>query len=468
MLTKLRLTWWFVAAAGLFSIGSLFMVATGRFPLSDPFYCGGRAVADHRDPYAREPLSSCEHAVNPVPFSPYEVEPAPFPGYVLGPLSLWARADPSVARVSFDVAAVVAAILAAWFLWRATCIHPVIAVFAMAPLAFFNFAQAQIGPFYLLWIAACGYFLVKRRAVLAAIAATLALLEPHIGLPVVVSLFFWRPRSRIAIVVGIAVLGAISLAATGIHGNFEYFRQVLPAHARAELAANDQYSLSRLLYVFGLQPGAALTIGTLSYLAMALFGIAIARPAALALDADELIAYIPAAAVLLGGTFIHDIEMIAALPAAFSLVAKGKRYPAIALIALSLLVVAWEVQRAAAALDTIAVAAVLIFTFRSRTVLGSLAALAAVVVCFAALSVVALKTPQVHSKPASAKNLLLGEASDQWGFYLRSQPERSQPTLQSEMQKVPTWVALALLLSLAGLYGTSTAGTTVETARFEA
>ena len=48
------------------------------------FYCAGKVVDAHADPYRVEPLRACERAAYETPSAPaWEVTPAPFPGYVL-------------------------------------------------------------------------------------------------------------------------------------------------------------------------------------------------------------------------------------------------------------------------------------------------------------------------------------------------------------------------------------------------
>ncbi|MBD5604182.1 MAG: hypothetical protein IAI48_03710, partial [Candidatus Eremiobacteraeota bacterium] len=113
---------------------------------------------------------------------------------------------------------------------------------------------------------------------------------------------------------GLAVLGGV--AAVGAGTVVSYATLVLPAHAASEFPANDQYSLTSILYQLGVPGKGALLAGSVSYvvaLALGLAGgIALARRRA----APEFAVLFPAAAVLCGGTFIHNLQMGLAVPLA--------------------------------------------------------------------------------------------------------------------------------------------------------
>ncbi|MBD5633075.1 MAG: DUF2029 domain-containing protein, partial [Candidatus Eremiobacteraeota bacterium] len=288
---------------------------SGVGPLNNPtdfvaFYCAGRVAARGADPYRAEPLRSCERAAfaeSHVPMVRYLVVPAPLPGYdlaLLAPYSL----------VSFRLAAIVWACgilacfgLAVWSLCALTKLRPAYVAAALAGSDLYaSLVPGQLVPFVVAALGGCGYFLARGRPRYAAACACAMLVEPHMGLPVVISLLIWVPRTRPVVAAAVVACALTSLAFLGVHGNVEYLTRVLPAQALGEgLEFTRQYGLSAALFALGVAPRGALAIGTLSYLAMLAAGVAFARRAARQWSSPELVAFVPAALALFGGAYVH-------------------------------------------------------------------------------------------------------------------------------------------------------------------
>ncbi|MGH7750800.1 MAG: hypothetical protein ACREQ5_39425, partial [Candidatus Dormibacteria bacterium] len=161
--------------------------------------------------------------------------------------------------------------------------------------------------------------LQRGRPRLATVAASVAMLEPHIALPACLALWLYEPRARRTLLAAGALALGLSLL-LGPRTLVEYFTQVLPLHARSETVADDdQYSLSALLYALGAVRPLADRLGELSYLLTLGLGLWLAGRASRALGEPAYLVALPIAAAVLFGPFVHDHQMVAALPAALLL-----------------------------------------------------------------------------------------------------------------------------------------------------
>jgi hypothetical protein len=139
------------------------------------------------------------------------------------------------------------------------------------------------------------------------------------------------------------VLAGLSLAFLGGGTNAEYFARVLPVQAATEgLEFSRQYGLSALLHQAGLAPGLALALGSASYVLAVALGAGLARRAASGLGAVAAIAFVPAAAALVGGTYGHITQMAAAIPLALLLCSRGGEALPYAVAATCCLAVPWQ------------------------------------------------------------------------------------------------------------------------------
>ncbi|HTJ24780.1 MAG TPA: glycosyltransferase 87 family protein [Candidatus Limnocylindria bacterium] len=415
------------------------------------FYCAGEAVRERRDPYRVEPLRSCERRVAAIDAPEGYVEPAPLPGYALVPFAALAALPVRTAALLFAVLLALASVAAAWFLAAALRAPPAAVLLAFAPLAFLNAAYGEIPPFAVLGICAAAYCLRTERWNLAGIVVCGALLQPNVGVPAALACLICVPRARRALVATTLVLAGISLAVLGVAGNAEYFGAVLPLQAGAELAASDQYSLARLLVVAGVAPDASLLVAKLAFAVMVAVGVVLAGVIAVRLRSPEAVPLIPPAAVLLGGIYVHDIQMLFALPAALFVAARlrGPLAETLGITALALLIAVWT-QRAARAvlvLDALGVAAgVLAVASRAdrvRALARAATAAVAVTACVIVFQRAAppVPTSQIVTAPFGASADELAPAA--WARYLQATPALRRPEL---VLKLPTWFGLVLLL----------------------
>jgi hypothetical protein len=281
------------------------------------FYCGGEAIRTRRDPYLVEPLRSCEARASVIPRG--VVEPAPLPPITLGFFALFSLLPYGLASLAWGVILLAALVAAGRTLVALAPRVPPLAIWtAMLPgIVFFNGYYGELPGLAFAGLAFAAYGLRERRTLVAVLGATVAVLfEPHVGAAAWLAMLVFVPRARLGLVVLGCVALACSVATIGLGSALSYATNVLPQHAASEVAANDQYSLTAILYQAGVPARAALLAGSISYLAALVLGIVGGGAIARRLEAPEFIVFLPAAAVLCGGTFIHDLQMGLALPLA--------------------------------------------------------------------------------------------------------------------------------------------------------
>ncbi len=287
------------------------------------FYCAGAAVRERRDPYATQPLQACETRTGAVPGG--VAEPAPLPPVTLALFAWLAGLSYRVAGIVWLGVVVASFAATALALVRIAPRVPPVAIWtALAPgLLVLDGFYGETPPLAAAGLVLAAYALKLGRSRGAVAGVTLAtLFEPHIGGAAWLALFFAVPRTRVPLAASAAVLGLLGMVFAGFGTTVEYVAAVLPAHARSEFPANDQYSLTSLLFQLGVPGGAALAAGAASYVVMLAIGCAGAPRIARRFTSPEMLVLFPAAAVLVGGTFVHDLQMALAVPLAV-LVADG-------------------------------------------------------------------------------------------------------------------------------------------------
>lgn len=308
------------------------------------FYCSGMALREGHDPYRTQYLRACEAGATDesyVQMLSTVTLPAPQPTYDIAFFSLASLLPFALAKAFWGALIAASMFVAALTLIRLTRASPTttLAVLAISLMGI-SISLGQIVPLYFAAACTAALLLKQGKPQWAGAAAALTLVEPHLGLPLCVSLALWERRSRLPLALGAGTLAVLGLATAGLNENLEYFRTVLPLHALSELDSDGQLSLSVILHALGMTGARAVQIGNLSYLAVNAIGVWAARPAALALQSPALLAALPAATAVVGGSFMHSTEIVAAIPLALLLVPQP-RYRAVFAGALVLLAIPW-------------------------------------------------------------------------------------------------------------------------------
>ncbi len=410
------------------------------------FYCAGEAADQHADPYRYEPLHRCEHRVNgseAYRLDPNRVVPAPIPPYDLPPVEHAARTGFPPAR-TIDAIAIAVAVLAAIGGLALIGIPLDVAALALVlPAGYLLLDAGQIVPFALVALVFCGVALAQRRDAVAGVLAALTMIEPHLGLPICISVLLLVPRSRVALLVLGALMAVAGVLIVGPAGALEYVARVLPAQGAAEAGYPYQYSLTYLLVVAGLPRAAALAAGQVSYAALLAAGIWLGSKLANTLQRRELVAYLPAACAVIGGAYVHMVDLAIAVPAALVLATYCRAASrTIATLALCLLAVPWIdvwITKKLFLSSLFVVAAIL---FRQGLTpalsIGAFTVIAAAIYCFelrppAPFSAITVMTP---ARPGDL-------AQQAWRAYVLSLRTAPVPWLAI---KIPTWAALCGLL----------------------
>lgn len=443
-----------LVACALFVVFSIFaLVATHKLPPSSfkAFYCAGESLLHGRDPYEVEPLRACEHRVAPDELPAYAVEPAPLPGYALAPWAALALLPPQPARALFAIGLAAAMAITAAAIAAIASLDLVAVAIALAALWYLNLTFGEIPPFAVAGMAFAALMLRRGRPWGVAAGAAVAAIEPHLAVPLWLSLALFAPRVRVPLLVTGIALAIVSVAAGGPRIVWEFATVALPAQARSEIFAADQFSLTHLAAIAGASAGVALLAGTLSYVLMAALGIAVARR--LSGDAIEYLVLVPPAFVLIGGTFLHDLQFLAAMPLALVLLARNSRTKWLEALAAALLAVAWSeaTSRLALLVSAASVFAVIWLAVPRRS--GRIVWSAGGALAAAALVVALGRVPDGPRRAVAARPpVTVGAhetAARDWAVYLASDAALTTSSARSLIRKAPTWAGALLLLSIA-------------------
>lgn len=412
------------------------------------YYCAATALREGANPYAAAPLHDCERATPAPYYRPPErvTVPAPYPPYALAlfaPLTVL----PFSAAILVWWTLLAFAIGCAAYALAAVTRTPFRLGWAALALAtgLTTFSAGNVLPVALAALVLAALAVSRKSYVWAAVAATAAMVEPHIGLPAVVALLVALPAVRLPLGIGLAALAALSFASAGFATTFEYVTAVIPAHALAEVSRDNQYSLSTILAALGVSDTTAAIAGSVSYVIMTAIGIMAALRLAHRYGKPAAIVLIPPAFALLGGSFVHTAEIAVAVPAALLLVARDRTRTPSLLVALVLLAVPWMMATSVALfLAPLIPVAYLLYAFggRDRTLAltGAVAAYAIVFGLFTTAAGAPHHAVLPHYHPpidprlaeASWRDFVLGNSTNNPAMWLL---------------RLPTWMGLVAFVA---------------------
>ncbi len=414
------------------------------------FYCAARVASHGADPYRTEPLRTCEQTITPGLLDhkhPTLAAPAPLPGYAIAafvPLSV----------LPFPAAAMLWTVLLflAWF----ACIKALVGFAGVSweigllafslSLAATSIPLGQVAPIAVAALCVSAYFAWQGRWHYAAIAAAIAMVEPHLGLPACIALAVWAPPTRLWLGAAFAALAVISLLMLGPAANLEYFTNVLPAHALSEAARDTQYSLTSVLVSMGAIDTVAVRAGTLWYLLMLASSIFVAGRLARKTHNQAFLVCVPPAFAVFGGAFVHVTQIAAAIPAALLIITYAKDYwRALAVVALLLLVIPWKLAMSpAAALGPAVPIAYFAWHYWNRNIRAVVLAAIACGLLYMAIDHVNFSPSGQHPRPYYGTPIdpRLPEAT--WAAFSRTAWTASPG---SWIIRIPTWAGLLILVT---------------------
>jgi hypothetical protein len=234
------------------------------------------------------------------------------------------------------------------------------------------------------------------------------------------------------------VFAVVGLIAVGPAANATYFAQVLPVHQLSEVGDPIQYSLTWLLYEFGAAVRTAVTAGSLSYLLLLVVSVAITPRLTRAFNSRVPVVLFPPAAVMLGGPYVHVFQIAAALP--FALYA-ALDWPATKFLRLNIL-------------EALVIVTLVLFLTPRRSAIarGGFALAACCAYVIFALGVNAL--PSTPLRPSTEANAIdtsrfdpeLASAQD---LVFRRDVRWQLSSPQTVAAKIPTWIGLTLVVTIA-------------------
>jgi hypothetical protein len=314
----------------------------------------------------------------------------------------------------------------------------------------------QLPPIVIAALCLSAWFLQRSRWPAAAIAASFTMLVPHVGLPACAALLLWQPRTRLAFLAMAAAFAALSLIAVGPAGDVLYFTQVLPVQQISELGDPNQYSLTWLLHQFQVDDSTALHAGAVSYGVLLAFSVAIAGRVARAFGSEIPLVLFPPAAALLGGPYIHLLEIAAALPFALYAAGRAPAHRGIAWVAVALLAVDWPPTKFIRfnVLELIVIVTLVAYFARERSIAIRAALLVAALCAYAGFAVFVHALPSVPFERPGTPQAAAADRADprlaatQAALVRRRMPAWRLSSWQTVAGKVPTWFGLALLVGL--------------------
>lgn len=413
------------------------------------FYCAGTVVQQRGNPYDAEPLHSCERALPNDPFRPYSrvtALPAPLPGYAIALFIPFARLPFPVAAHLWTVLLLgaVAVAVASTALLSGLPVALVCSAFLLS-LCAGSVGLGESVPLCVASVSVAALFAQKGRWGAASLAAAGTLIEPHLGLPVIISLAVWAPKARVPLLAIAAILSSISLLTLGLKANLEYFAGVLPAHALSELGSDAQLSLSVVLHALGADPRTAIAVGTASYLLATAVGVVSGKMLAQRLGSNAFLVAAPAAFALIGGTFIHVTQMAVALPLTLLLLARAPQHRTFFAIACLLLAVPWRVVGS----PLLMTAAVIIVFYVSwelwdRSLRIAVVSAGAAILLLISVNMLMTAPPmEKHSHIQYAELIDRKYAEASWARYNEEYLSTGAP--ERWWRRVPTWVGLLVL-----------------------
>lgn len=431
----------------LFSLWQFERFSNGNL-LSDfrAFYCAADLARQGIDPYRQEPLYSCEALPTAPPLWRADAnvtDPAPLPPYALAifiPLTLLPYAAAAALWSLFLFGAWVAVAYACRKLAQTSWI---VCGAALIFAAMMSISLGQIAPVAIAAIALAALALTRGRDAWAGAAAAVAMIEPHVALPVCVALLIAVPRARLTLVTVGALLLLLSFA-FGVERNVEYLLRVLPAHQLSDVADVGQFSATVLAHVLGLSDAFASRVGSVWYAVAAGVGIAAGVILGRQRESHALLALVPMAFAVFGGPYVHWQQVVGAIPAALVLLRYDRASPLCkaAVVALAipwLYVVGWGFLIPGA----VAVAALLICKlFEPSAIAGAFATVA----IFCALLLINHSLPHTPPLPPFRTMVSPDALADlSWGEYVRARIPIG--TGAFFWLHVPTWLGLVAVIA---------------------
>jgi hypothetical protein len=408
------------------------------------FYCAGKAVAQGANPYLTEPLRTCEATSGP-PAEPAFLRPvalpAPLPPYALLLFVPFALMPFPLAAACYGAVLIGSMTLAVSLLGRVTGVSGVVLNLVFAPItATVTYYVGQPVPLVLAALAGAALLLRSRRWAAAAACAMLATIEPHVACAAVAGMAIAFPRARVPMIACGAVLAVVGIAGIGWPATLSYVRDVVPAHALANVY-EWQFSLTSILTSAGVGAVAAIRAGELMFAAMAALGVAVALRLRRATGDAAVMVIVPPAFALFGGVHVHFQQLAVAFPAILYACGRYPRVRTLAVSGVAFAMIPWNVMGSSvlAGLSPLVAGTFGAMTVGRRAGLVYAVSAAGIGFSLLLLAVWGFGPAPVHFVAQAYAPDSLAELS--WGDFSRTVLMR--PSIMMQWLRVPTMTGLA-------------------------
>jgi hypothetical protein len=310
-----------------------------------------------------------------------------------------------------------------------------------------TFYVGQPVPLVFAALAGAALFVRRERWAAAAACATFASTEPHVALAALAGMLVAFPRARVPVVLCGAALGAASVAGVGLATALSYVRDVVPAHALANVY-EWQFSLTSVLTSLGVAAPSAIRAGELMFAAMTVLGVFVALRLRKATGDAAVMVIVPPAFALFGGVHVHFQQLAVAFPAVLYAYARYPRVRALAAGGLAFAMIPWNVMGASvlAGVSPLVAGTFGALTLGRRAGLAFAVAAAGIGVSLLLLATFGLGPTEAHFVARTYPPNALAELS--WGDF--SRVALARPSVMMQWLRIPTMAGLACgLLAIA-------------------
>ncbi|MBV8148186.1 MAG: DUF2029 domain-containing protein [Candidatus Eremiobacteraeota bacterium] len=303
------------------------------------FWCAGKALLAHRNPYLEGGLHACEVAGG---LSPKLTLPVPYPPYVMPLFAAFSLLPLQWSLGLWSAFSIVLTLAAARALQRITALpFPVVFSASACVMLVPTLPYGQVASLSVGCIALAILYVRQEKPVACAIALSAASILPNYALPAWISTWLSMKRSRAWIAVAGAALLIVAVVVMWPDGLRTYLDRVLPAHGRSEMFGYWQFGLSALLHAFGVPDQRVLAFCWYLYAVFVCGGIIAGFRLRQRFGGNEWVVASAAAFGVAGAPFLHGDDLGFALPLVIMLFAAAPDVLSSALLVL--MATPWQV-----------------------------------------------------------------------------------------------------------------------------
>jgi hypothetical protein len=276
-------------------------------------YCSARALQIHRDPYSAKQLRHCESLYGGK--DRRTAAKSPYPPYIFAVVSPFARLPFRTAALLWLAILAASCVIGAFTLARVvqlpfqTCWTALVLPLGLAP-----WPNGQLMPICVAALIAAAFCAQRGRWGECAAAIGVAMVEPRIALPAAIAFFLRYEQIRIVLAFVFAFLAALSINVGGLRLNEEYVRN---AYLHSTVITVPAYFAVTVLSAY--------------------LGVRLARR----YFEPAFVALIPPALALATGSYVHAVELGAAIPVCLLLYSRSAARRRALIVPLILLAVPW-------------------------------------------------------------------------------------------------------------------------------